>query len=161
MIPIRLFESAAALALASVLLAGCAEGMPQILQPPAAQTEQLGAPQAAPSVTRPLQAESAAMGAPAPLAVSATYFERILVPIGSELTLRAEAASGVPVITRIKTTGGPPYDISASVPSMPEGYPMTVTATLNSTIGHVLSGSVVLDAVPISVVEIVMRMQVR
>ena len=161
MIPIRPFDSAAALALASVLLAGCVGGKPPILQPPAAQAEQLVAPQAARSVTRPPQAESAPVGVPASLVVSATYLERILVPIGSELPLRVEAASGVPAITRIKTTGGPPYDISASVPSTAEAYPMTVTATLNSTIGHVMSGSVVLGASPISVVEIVMRMQAR
>ncbi|MBZ8118475.1 hypothetical protein KUD11_07410 [Roseovarius sp. LXJ103] len=159
MIHIRSFRRVAGVAVASVLLAGCAADTPQPARSGAAA--QGAVPQAAPSATRPKQAERIPLAAPVTLAVSATYLERIMIPIGSELTLRAETVSGMPAITRIKTMSGPPYDISVSIPSGAEAYPMTVTATLNATIGHVLSGSVVLDAVPGGAVEIVMRTQAQ
>ncbi|MCZ4351867.1 hypothetical protein O4H61_05010 [Roseovarius aestuarii] len=92
------------------------------------------------------------------IALSVFYLERIMVPAGSELTLRANGdGSGAPSVKSTKVKSGPPYSVSMPVDTGEGAYPMTVQATLTSTIGHVLSGSVTLTEKPTGPVEIVMR----
>ncbi|RKF13827.1 hypothetical protein D6850_11540 [Roseovarius spongiae] len=86
--------------------------------------------------------------APRDLALSVTYLVRLMVPPGSELSVRAEGADGASSVKTIETAGGPPYALELPVSGDKSAYPMTVNATLNSLVGHTLTGAVTLDAPP-------------
>lgn len=87
--------------------------------------------------------------------LSVTYLVRLLVPAGSKLEVQARGPGGT--VTRSVYTGrnGPPYAISLPV-GADATYPMTITATLQSTAGHVLRGEAELAGMPEDTVEIVM-----
>lgn len=154
---------AAMLAASALALSGCGGVMPQLFGPRAPDIEQIRVPQPAPETSQTSVAASSntASEAPAPdrrMGVTATYRERILVPTGSTLTLRADPANGgAPAITTLRTQSGPPYALTLPVSTGPAAYPMTVEVTLTSSIGHVLRGGVVLDTFPAEPVDIVMR----
>jgi hypothetical protein len=111
-----------------------------------------------PQKAAPMTRSSKVAPKPQDIAFSVSYMERILVPAGSELVLSAKGAgSDAPSIKTTKTQSGPPYSISMPVGSGDGAYPMTVSATLTSTIGHVLSGSVTLTEKPTGPVEIIIH----
>lgn len=149
---------------------GCTGGMSQVFQPKeATASEQVVIPQPAPAVSAQTVSTSTASTAPATrsamtlakrenIALNVLYLERILVPVGSDLIVRAEGdGSGPPSVKSTKVQSGPPYDVSLPVDTGEGAYPMTVQATLTSTIGHVLSGSVTLTEKPNGPVEIIMQ----
>ncbi len=148
-----------------IALPGCTGGMANIFGPRTPAVEQIRVPQ--PGPTRPRTAENTATPKLVrivdttqrqDIALSATYHERILVPVGSGLVLQAQSGGNrPPAIRAIKTEGGPPYALSLPVDTGKDAYPMTVQATLTSTIGHVLTGTVTLREKPKDPVEIVMR----
>lgn len=159
-----------------IALQGCAGGMATIFGPRAPEVQQIRVPEPAP--TRPQSATNRATpqkigtirSAPRltrsladttgreDIALRVTYLERILVPIGSRLVLQAQGGGDrPPALKSIKTEGGPPYTLALPVDTGEGAYPMTVQATLTSTIGHVLSGAVTLSERPAGPVEIVMR----
>ncbi|WP_113911406.1 hypothetical protein [Roseovarius dicentrarchi] len=148
-----------------IALQGCGGAMANMFGPRAPAVEQIRVPQTGP--TRP----PAGAGAAAPgiirsadiaqrrdIALNVTYLERILVPVGSDLVVQAQSGGNrPPAIRRVQTQGGPPYSINLPVDTGQGAYPMTVQATLRSTIGHVLTGATVLQARPSGPVDIVMR----
>ncbi|QIE45644.1 hypothetical protein G5B38_08955 [Pseudohalocynthiibacter aestuariivivens] len=154
---------------ATFLVQGCANGMPHFSGPKPKPVEQVVVPEPAPSLTRTAVATSTRKAPPKvnrtasvvparqDLTLNVLYYVRIMVPVGSELTVRANsAAGGAPSIKTIKTKGGPPYAMEIPVSAGADAYPMTIDATLNSSIGHVLTGAVTLDGKPTKPVEIVM-----
>ena len=150
-----------------LVLSGCAGGMSDILKPKGGAIEQVVVPVPAPAITQATIATATTQAAPLTpsiipkredIALAITYMERILVPVGSTLTVRADGAgSGPPSIKSTKVQAGPPYDMTLPVDIDAGAYPMTVQATLTSTIGHVLTGAVTLSAPPVGVVDITLR----
>lgn len=159
----------AVLLCAGFAVQGCAGGMSQMFKPRTAAPEQVVIPQPAPAV--PIQTVTTSTKKAAPVTRSAvvipkredislnvSYLERILVPVGSDLSLRATGeGSGPPSVKSTKVQSGPPYSVAMPVDTGEGAYPMTVQATLTSTIGHVLSGSVTLTEKPTGPVEIIMH----
>jgi len=167
---------AVAVLTAAMLVQGCANGLPIFGQ--SARTEQVVVPEPEPTVSSE-QLNAKAQAKPASttktkaavkpqtrstsletdtahdLDLNVTYFVRLMVPVGSELTV-ATKGDGNSTSKTVKTSGGPPYAVSLPVPESKAGYPMKVTATLTSTIGHVLEGEVTLPKEPGGEVEIVM-----
>ncbi|QYX56487.1 hypothetical protein K1T73_15775 [Roseovarius sp. SCSIO 43702] len=84
-----------------------------------------------------------------------TYYVRLMVPPGSKLTVTADG-SGTPVSKSVTTEGGPPYHVTLPVPQATAAYPMKITATLDSAVGHVLEGEVTLSEMPDGEIEVVM-----
>lgn len=160
----------AALLSCGLAVQGCADGFTLFGGQKEAPPEQVVVPLPDPAVTEPrLSAETKASSAsmtrkPTPepartdLALSVIYYERILVPVGSDLTVRAQPADGgTPSIKTTEVQTAIPYTLSIPVSTAEAAYPMTVTATLTSTIGHVLSGSVTLDQPSAETVEILIK----
>ena len=155
---------------AALLVSGCAGGLPQFSGPKApSSTDQVVIPEPAPVVTKQTLTATTTRTSPAvtprapatptfdDVSLSVLYYVRLAVPAGSDLTLRADSASGAaPTIKTIKTAGGLPYNVDIPVNAADDAYPMTIDATLESTIGHVLTGSITLDAKPRQPVEIVL-----
>ncbi|MEB8387723.1 hypothetical protein OO012_10820 [Rhodobacteraceae bacterium KMM 6894] len=159
----------AAFLCAGFAVQGCTDGTAQMVKPQVATPKEVVKPQPAPAV--PIQTVTKAPRKAATvtrsavqsqkreyIALSVSYMERILVPAGSELVLSATGeGSGPPSIKTTKTKSGPPYSVSMPVETGEGAYPMTVEATLTSTIGHVLSGRVTLTEKPTGPVEIIMH----
>ena len=149
----------------ALVVQGCTGGISQVFQPKeATASEQVVIPQPAPAVsaqtasTAPTTRSAMSLATRENIALNVFYLERILVPVGSDLTVRAEGdGSGPPSVKSTKVQSGPPYDVSLPVDTGEGAYPMTVEATLTSTIGHVLSGSVTLTEKPTGPVEIIMQ----
>lgn len=154
---------------AAFMMQGCTDAMPYFGGPKPQPVEQVITPEpvpgpairtvATPSRKAPPKVNRKASALPAQqdLALSVVYYVRLMVPAGSELTVRADsAAGGAPSIKSIKTTGGLPYEMAIPVSAAADAYPMTIDATLNSSIGHVLTGSVTLAEKPSTPVEIVL-----
>lgn len=154
----------------AALVAGCADGFTPSETAKARPVEQVAVPEPAvtaggntvsvtsrkapPRMTR----SSPAAEARETIEMSVLYYERILVPAGSTLTIRAEGAGdAAPTIKRSAVGAGMPYKVSVPVGAGPEAYPMTVDATLESGIGHVMTGSVTLAERPSGPVELVIR----
>lgn len=155
-----------------VLLQGCSNGFPQLggprPNPVAPGTAPVSEPTAGPAVRpkartaskpppvmtrKPPQASTRDM-----IDLNVLYYERILVPPGSALSIRAEAANAAtPSLKKTTTEGGMPYQVSIPVSPRTDAYPMTIEATLTSTIGHVLAGSVTLTKPPTAPVELLIR----
>ncbi len=148
-----------------IAVQGCSGGMANVFGPRAPKVEQIRVPQPAP--TRPQAAtdkavpkmiRSADTAQRQDIALNVTYRERILVPIGSELVMQAQSGGNrPPALKAIRTQGGPPYSATLPVDTGKGAYPMRVQATLTSTIGHVLTGSITLQGKPVGPVEIVMH----
>ncbi len=158
----------------ALIVAGCTDGEPQSMRANPTPAEQVVTAQPAPATpaataTRKPGKTKAAQTmtrrppeAPARtnLDLNVSYMVRILVPAGSELSLRAQGAGDAPpALKTVKIESGPPYSVSLPVQSGAAAYPMEVTATLTSTIGHVLSGAITLSAPPTGPVEITMSPQ--
>lgn len=154
---------------AAMLVQGCAGGFPQFSGPRAPAAEQVVIPEPVP--TTPQTNVAAATRKPPPnvrkstpvtpakqdLSLNVLYYVRVMVPVGSDLTVRADSASGgAPSIKSVKTEGGPPYAVEIPVSAADDAFPMTVDAVLESSIGHVLEGSVTLDEAPAKPIEIVL-----
>ena len=155
----------AAILAAALLVQGCANAYPKAGATPekatattVAPTSQARAKSASvkPTTTAAQTRKASLKTVPkAGLDLNVTYFVRLMVPAGSELKLRAVGA-GPATEKVIKTDAGPPYSVRLPMPDESGMYPMTVTATLNSSIGHVLEGKVTLAEAPAGTVEIVM-----
>ena len=154
---------------AAFLMQGCTNAMPQYSGPKPQPADQVVAPASTPGPTKKAVAtttrkatpkvtkSASAVPARQDLALNVLYYVRIMVPAGSDLTVRADGAGGAaPSVTSIKTKGGPPYAMSIPISAAADAYPMTIDATLNSTIGHVLTGTVTLVEKPDKPVEIVL-----
>ncbi len=154
---------------AALLVQGCTNVTPYFGGPKPQPVEQVIIPEPAPGPTKKTAATPTRKAPPKvnrnasvipahhDLALNVVYYVRLLVPVGSELTVRAgSAAGGAPSSKSIKTTGGPPYEMKIPVSAAADAYPMTIDATLNSSIGHVLTGTVTLAEKPSKPVEIVL-----
>ena len=150
---------------------GCTGGMPQMSKSQTPPPEKVVIPKPPPEVPIQTVTRSPKKAAPVTRSITATpkredislsvsYMERIMVPVGSDLTLSATGAGSDPAsVKSTKVQSGPPYSISMPVDTGEAAYPMTVQATLTSTLGHVLSGSVTLNEKPTGPVEIIMHIK--
>lgn len=121
---LKRLQLVAALGISTIALSGCAQGLSHYMSSWFGEEEVVV-----------VNANSAQF--------SVSYRERLFVPDGS--SLRVQIGNGQSFSTL--TDGGPPYLVTIPIASV-ETYPVKITATLDSTYGHTLSGNILLQSAP-------------
>jgi len=98
---------------------------------------------------------------PKSLKLELTYSQRILVPSGSDLTIKIQDATGKSIFTQaVKTTHDvPPYIVTVPMKT-PVAYPLTIDANLASKLGHQFNENITLaESEAQGVIQIQMKPQ--
>jgi uncharacterized lipoprotein YbaY len=95
------------------------------------------------------------------LKLELTYSQRILVPRGSDLTIKIQDATGKRIFAQaVKTTeDAPPYFVTVAMKT-PVAYPLTIDANLASKLGHQFNENITLAESDVhEVIQIQMKPQ--